>query len=252
MNKPSFTKKQYEFAAHIRDPEHNAKPDEIENRRMDIYRDLFYKNIEGFISGGFPVLRKFYNDTKWEELVRSFIAQHHSSSPYFLEISEEFLRFLQEEHTLRFCDPPFIYELAHYEWVELALLISEKTIQMDGVQANADLLAGHPVLSPLAWSLSYQWPVHKLSPKFQPETPPEQATYIVVFRDRTDKVRFVFINPITARLLYLLQEDTQLTGQAALEKICTEMNHPKLDVVVRGGQQALEQLQSQGIILGTH
>jgi len=31
---PDFQKKQYAFAAHIRDPEHNAGPDDVEDRRF--------------------------------------------------------------------------------------------------------------------------------------------------------------------------------------------------------------------------
>jgi hypothetical protein len=41
---PEFQRKQYEFAAHIRDPEKNAAPPGIEDRRLAIYRDLFFNN----------------------------------------------------------------------------------------------------------------------------------------------------------------------------------------------------------------
>ena len=40
-----FQQTQYQFAAYIRDPEHQAIPDQIESRRMAIYRDLFFNNI---------------------------------------------------------------------------------------------------------------------------------------------------------------------------------------------------------------
>lgn len=38
---PLFKKTQYEFAAHIRDPQLNPKPADVEARRMNIYTDLF-------------------------------------------------------------------------------------------------------------------------------------------------------------------------------------------------------------------
>ena len=41
----SFQDKQYEFAAHLRDPENVPAPDGIEDRRMGIYRELFYNNL---------------------------------------------------------------------------------------------------------------------------------------------------------------------------------------------------------------
>ncbi len=252
MNKSSFTKTQYEFAAHIRDPENNPKPADIEDRRMEIYRGLFYRNIEGFIAGGFPVLRKLYNDDHWHSMVRDFIANHQSLSPYFLEISQEFLKYLQEEHAAQDYDPPFLLELAHYEWVELALSVATDEVDMHNIDPNADLLAGRPAISPLAWLLHYQWPVHQLSPDYQPEAPPEQATYLIVYRDRQDTVRFVLLNPITACLLSNLQENPNLTGQTALQRIAEDMQHPNPQTVINGGLQALEQLKSQGIILGSY
>jgi hypothetical protein len=246
----AFIRKQYEFAAHIRDPENNPAPADIEDRRMAIYRDLFYRNIEGFIAGGFPVLRRLYSDADWELMVRDFFARHRNHSPYFAEISEEFLKYLRYEHTPRACDPPFLLELAHYEWVELALSVSTAGIDMTGVDPNADLLAGHPLVSPLAWLLIYRWPVHLISEKYRPDTAPHEPTHLIVYRDRRDEIRFVTVNAVTARLLQLLEQLPDLSGRDALEKIAAEINHPDPALVINGGRQALEQLKSQGIILG--
>ncbi len=55
----SFIEIQNEFMAHIRKPSQNKKPQGIEDRRMAIYRDLFFNNIVGFISSGFPVLKTY-------------------------------------------------------------------------------------------------------------------------------------------------------------------------------------------------
>jgi uncharacterized protein len=247
---PEFIRRQYEFAAHIRDPENNPAPPDVEDRRMEIYRGLFFRNVESFIANGFPVLRKLYSDADWEQLVRGFFANHRSESPHFIEISQEFLQYLQHEQRARPCDPPFLLELAHYEWVELALSVSTETAEMNGIDPNADLLQGPPALSPLAWPLAYRWPVQMISPEFRPETPPEQPTYLVVYRDRGDKIRFVSINAVTARLLELLQQQPALRGLEALQQIAEEMKHPNPDVVINGGRQTLEQLKGQGIILG--
>jgi hypothetical protein len=251
-DKPAFIERQYAFAAHLRDPDNNPAPAGIEDRRLEIYRGLFYRNIENFIAGSFPVIRKLYRDDDWQRMVRDFMARHQSRSPYFLEISREFLVYLQQERRPEPCDPPFLLELAHYEWAELALSVVDSPVDIDTIDPNAALLDGHPVVSPLAWVLSYRWPVHQLGPGYIPSEPPEQTTHIVVYRDRKDQVRFVLINPVTARLLYLLEKDDSLTGRDALKMIIGELQHPKPEVVMQGGAQALEQLKSQGIILGTH
>ena len=251
MSIPAFKKHQYEFTAHIRDPKKNAMPDGIEDRRMGIYRELLYNNIEGFISNGFPIIRSIYNDEDWNHMVRDFFASHESHSPYFLEISQEFIDYLQNEREPRDEDPAGLIELAHYEWVEMALHVSDESIDMDNINANGDLLSQRPVFSPVAWPLVYQFPVHTMGPENLPDEAPEQATYLVVYRNRNDEVKFLELNPITARLIALLQENESYNGEQAIEHIIEEMAHPNPEVVTQGGLAALQELQQYGIILGT-
>jgi hypothetical protein len=184
-------------------------------------------------------------------MIRNFFASHQSKSPYFLEISQEFIDYLQNERVTQPYDPAGLVELAHYEWVELALHVSDENISMDNIDANGDLLRGRPVFSPLAWPLVYQFPVHKMGPDNLPKEAPEQPTYLVVYRNRNDRVNFLEINPVTARLINLLQEKESYTGGDAIEHISKEMNHPNPEVVNKGGLAALEELQQYGILLGT-
>lgn len=64
---PLFKQTQYEFAAHIRDPKLNPKPDGIESRRMNIYAELFFNNVEDFISNTYPVLKSITAEDRWQE-----------------------------------------------------------------------------------------------------------------------------------------------------------------------------------------
>jgi uncharacterized protein len=57
---------------------------------MAIYRDLFWRNIEGFVSNGFPVLRSLLSDSDWQALVRRFYAEHRCGSGYFADIPGSF------------------------------------------------------------------------------------------------------------------------------------------------------------------
>ncbi|MEJ2257816.1 MAG: DNA-binding domain-containing protein, partial [Woeseiaceae bacterium] len=50
----TFRKRQYAFAAHIRDPENVPAPDDIEARRMAVYRDLFFNNLFSLLGTFFP------------------------------------------------------------------------------------------------------------------------------------------------------------------------------------------------------
>ena len=65
-----FQDRQYAFAAHIRDPEHRPAPDGIEDRRMALYRELFFNNLRNLLATLFPVLRKLHSDEHWAHFIR--------------------------------------------------------------------------------------------------------------------------------------------------------------------------------------
>ena len=53
---------QLAFAARIRQPESQALLPGITAERMAVYEGLFFNNIESFLSSGFPVLRRLFDD----------------------------------------------------------------------------------------------------------------------------------------------------------------------------------------------
>jgi hypothetical protein len=254
MTMQNFQRVQKQFASHIRNPDLNAAPGAIEPRRMKIYSELFYNNIEGFLASGFPVLRAIFaatedGDKYWHSMVREFIEQHKSRTPYFLEIGQEFLAWLQNEKKPGPNDFTFMLELAHYEWVEVALDVAELDLDSVECDPDADLITGIPVVSPLAWPLVYQYPVHRISPDYQPEKPSAEPVCLVVYRNRQDEVKFVESNPVTVRLLELLAKG-DIDAPQALALIAEEMQHPNPGTVLESGQQILEKLQGLDIILG--
>lgn len=245
-----FIAQQYAFAAHLRDPERNPAPAGIEDRRLEIYRDLFFNNVSALLAGTFPVLHKVLGEEAWRKLMRDYFSRHESHTPFFLEMPQELIRFLQDERGEHAEDPPFLTELAHYEWVELALSIDETEPALESIDRDGDLLTGHPVKSPLAWSLTYSYPVHRISPECRPDAPGEQPTFLVVYRNLADKVGFIEVNQVTARLLELLDADETSTGQSVLARIAGELSHPNPAAVVRGGVEIMENLRRHDVILG--
>src|SRR5688500_1511668 len=144
---------QFVLARHVRDPSRHVPPPCIKQRRIAIYRDLFYNTIENRLAGNFPVIRKTLGDTPWHALVRTFYADHRCHTPLFTEIGREFIQFLeQRELEQRELEPrgpgprpsgdnpPWLHELAHYEWVELALQIADD--ELPPHDPDGDLLAG--------------------------------------------------------------------------------------------------------------
>src|SRR5258708_1034895 len=141
---------QYAFTAHMRDPQENPAPAGIEDRRMGIYRDLIFCNVEQFISSNFPVIRTLYNEAEWNGLVRAFLREHLCHTPLFPEFGREFLRYLEWRQEQGRNDPPFLLELAHYEFAELALAIDENEFDAVAHDPHGDPVSAIPVVSPLA------------------------------------------------------------------------------------------------------
>ena len=249
---PKFKQVQYEFTRHVRNPDKHPRPHGIEARRMNIYNELLFNNVESFMSNGFPVLRSITPDDKWSRMLRNYFETHKASTPLFPEMTREFLRYLEHEHKAESDDFPFMLELAHYEWVELALSISEQEIETANVDADGDLLEGVPVLSSLAWPLSYQYPVHRISSDFIPAEPGGQPTYLVVYRNSKDEIHFLELNPVTAHLLQLILEDRNLTTRQMLVNIAEQLQHPNPEIVIQGGLQILHDLKTRNVILGVN
>ncbi len=245
-NLPKFAEVQLEFAAHIRNPEVHARPSDIEPRRMQIYLDLFYNNVESFLASGFPVAKKVLGKSMWHELVRGFVHRHGSESPYFLEITQEFLTFLDADDDCQV--PDYLLELCHYEWVELALSTAEDDIPTEGIDPAGDLLEHPVVVSPLIWPLSYRYAVHQIGVGHVPSSQPSEPSFLIVYRRRDDQVKFMESSQATHRLLEILVDEP--TGSSALETLQAELSDATDQRVHAEGLETLEKLRGAQVILG--
>lgn len=239
------------LAEHIRDPANIPAPEGIEPRRLQIYRDVFFNNVQSLLAGNFPVIRRIFDDAAWTSLLRDFYREHPARTPLFTELPREFLHYLDTRAERGQPDPAWLRELAHYEWVELALQLHETTPADVAHDPAGDLLSGRPMLSPLAWPLAYQWPVHQLGPDYLPDLAPAHPTLLLVLRRTDGQVDFQALSPLTYRLLERLETFPALTGRAQLEALAGEASAPDLASFVQQGATTLLQLRDDGVLIGT-
>lgn len=247
---PEFKQYQLAFTRHIRNPQMHPGPPGVEPRRMAIYNRLLYNNVESFLLKCFPVCRKVLGEQQWNGLVRDFFANHRSAAPLFRQIPEEFVRFLESERADNAGDPPYLRHLAHYEWVDLALDIAAGNADLTAVDRDGDLLRAAPALNPVLWLLHYPYAVHRVGDQYRPSADQQHPTWILAFRNLDDNIRFILLNPVSARLISLLQERRQ-SGGVALDRIAAELRHPDPAIVRSGGLEILENLREQQAVLGT-
>lgn len=216
MTRPAFQELQLHFAAHLRDPEHVAAPDGIEERRLAIYRRLVFNNVRNFMLRGFPVLRRTLGEETLTQLVRAWLREHRAQTPLFPRMSSEFVAWLATAPDAIAELPPWVTELAHYEWIETELKLADHA-------PPVDLKQGVLAMSPLARALAYHWPVHKIRPGFRPQDP--NATFLLVHRDSSDKVRFHEITATTYTLLHALASNGPQSAHELLARLEVDSAH---------------------------
>ncbi len=246
---PVFQKKQYEFSAFIRDPKKNPAPADVEPRRMAVYRELFFNNVEGFLSNTFPVLKSLLHENDWLDLVQDYFCKNRSDSPYFSSIPEQFIEYLNTDRTGNADDFPFMQELAHYEWIEMVLELAEgEAHQPNSIISEDDLLSSIVRVSDLAYPLAYGFPVHKIGSEYLPDTCPENPTYLVVYRDHDDQVKFMEINAVTYALIEIIENNPEQDCQTHLQQIVKQLNHPQPQQAFEHGVTILKGLVDRGVI----
>jgi uncharacterized protein len=241
-NLPEFQRYQLAFTAHIRNPKANKKPAQVDDARMAVYREIVFNNILNSVTTCFPVCVQVLGERDWEKLVRQFFAKHQATTPIFREIPQQFLQFVDSVKDL----PIYFEQLAHYEWVELALN-SQPTVSPK-LSKTPDFLNEKPVLAPANKLLQYDYAVHKISARHKPKM--AEKTYLLVFRNPDNKVKFIELNPVTFQLLKLIDENNMI-GKQALMRLAEGIQHPDANAVMQFGLEILQDLANQLAIIGS-
>lgn len=248
---PSFQRYQQEFCAHLRDPMCHPRPKNVVAERMAVYQEIVFNNVFESVSACFPVAQKVLGKRAWLKLCKSFLREHSATSPIFREIPEEFIKFLSTQIDL----PPYLTNLCHYEWVELQVALMKATSEAHEhnvnrkIDVNGDLLQCQPAFTPAMQLLNYDYAVHKISARNKHKE--QEATQLLVYRNIEDTVKFVELNPVTYQLIALLQSSA-MSGEQALIKIANTLKKTHAESIIQFGLEILEQLRSQGVILGTY
>jgi len=246
---PGFQRYQLAFTARLRDP-HNQPPlAGVPDERMAVYEEIVFNNLFESVSACFPVARSVLGKRQWLKLNQAFMRDYSASSPLFRKIPEQFIEFLHTAETrLQQQLPPYFTSLCHYEWIELSVASAEAA-NIEQTHPDGDLGNGRPVFAPTMHLLSYEYAVHKISPRHKPRQP--ESTRLLVFRNASDDVKFIELNAVTYRLISLLQNDA-ISGKQALTLLAKELQHPQPESIIEFGLSILEDLRIQGVIIGTH
>lgn len=246
---PSFQQYQRAFTAHLRDPQQHPKPKNVATKGMAVYQEIVFNNLFESVSACFPVAQKVMGKRAWRKLIRAFFSEHASSTPIFRKIPEEFLRYLTHVNaTAPECLPAYLSSLCHYEWVELFVSTMADVSDKNIINPIGDLRKHRPAFAPMQL-LNYEYAVQTISPRNKPNE--KINTQLLVYRNATFSVKFIAINALTFRLLTLLTQE-KMTSEQALTLLAHEMQQAQTESIIAFGLDVLEDLRSQGVILGVY
>jgi hypothetical protein len=244
-----FARLQRAFAAHLRDPEQVAPPGEHDPRRLDVYRYAVYANIERFMRDNYPRVRAVMNDAEWHAMVRDYLVRHVARASAFVDLPKEFLAYLEHER-----EPdarlPFLFELAHFDWLETLVGADPRRVDHDGIDRDGDLIAGVPVANPVMVMHCYRYPVHAINAEYLPLEPPAQPTRIAAFRDTGHEYGFLDLNAASARLLELIMLGEARSGREIFATVAAELGSPDVAGLIEAGGTILARMLARDVILG--
>jgi len=192
---------------------------EFDEKRLSIYRELLLNNLHEVVSPCFPVLLSILPVDTWWQILRYFLKHQRVLTPIFHELPLYIVEYLKA-HPIP--DYPFAAELAHYEWVELEVELSEPQ-KINQATGSISLLEQAWQLSITARLLEYNYEVDKIGMDYQPQIPVK--TYLIVYQIEGE-VAFLKINELSFQLLSMMLHES-MSAKAIIHLLC-EM-YPQLN-----------------------
>ena len=157
------------------------------------YRRLIHNIFEDCLERAFPIAFNFLKGSRWNQMIKDFLAKHHCQSPQIMRTPYEFYLFVKEQFD-KDESYRFLIELFYFEWLEIELHImpdmppSEFKLSQYDKQKEIEINPEHKLLL-------LEYPFHRLPPV---QAQKKQGEYhLLLFRcPDTGEVNFLQVNPI--------------------------------------------------------
>ena len=249
-DEPAFKAAQRAFARHLRAPAEFPAPTLPEDR-LAVYRYAVRHNIAEFLANNYPRLKDVMTEDAWRTLVDDYLAHHPAHTAAFARLPGEFLQFLGtcQKHPDH---PPFMEELAHFEWLENHLCCDERMLpDPASLDRDGDLLCEEIIVNPVHVLVTYQFPVHVIDTTFNPSDAPSRPTHLAAFRDRNFNFAVLDLNPLSRELFEAVSAPGAPPARALLADFANRLGHTSSEAVMRGGAEILSRMRERELILGT-
>ncbi len=233
----TYKELQNELADAVRDPDSQVSFD-VEGRRLAIYRRLVFNNFFGLLANGFKQLKLGMGVAKFRELVRAFIQSKVSKTPYFAEISAEFCEWIQSQ-AIEDCWK----ELARYERAGIYIDIDQSELDSASYLVSFDLDDQLKFCSALAL-MNFSHKVYCIEAN---RTPSQEATWVLLYRNPNNKLRYKALNALSFSLLAMVLDGSTVSE---VSQVLANSTGLEVDFLNTQAIQLLTELQREGALLG--
>ena len=190
---------QLQFSRAIRGAAGDDLPSNVSDEQLAIYRELFWETFESCLSAACPVASAVLADD-WFSVVRQFWCEHAAVTPEYPLLPFEFGEWISARHAEEsISTPPWIPQLITWELAELAALYADDDSLARAAPGDAAILDVPLWTSQSLQLFGFEWPVHRISPSWQPDAP--ETVFLACYRNPDDDVEFLELTPMAAALL---------------------------------------------------
>ena len=239
-----FRQYQFALARHLRDPLGVPAPEGVSASAVIACTQEMAHNLNELLMPAFASTRAVLGEDLWQHTLRLFLHDAPTHAPWGTAVQEAFVKFLGHNSLVQHL-PPWLEDLAHFEWLQSAVAVAD--VVWPAHDPQGQLLQGVVVLNPTHVEVMYDWPVQRINLAHKPFE--MQPTYLSILRDVRDKVHVVESSRFRRHLIDLLRQGQ--TGAQALEAMAKWLDHPEVETFVQEGLPVLKQLQREGVVLGT-
>jgi hypothetical protein len=155
---------------------------------LNQYRRLIRNNIHNALEQAFPIAFTVLTESQWNTLVDDFHALHPAVTPQVWKLPEEFYRFVKANGYAKTFSLPFLNDLLHFEWIEIAVHTMEDQSPAP-YRSKGNKLTDSLVVHPEFRLIRMEYPVHI----YAAEEALQHAGdyYLLTFRTRNFDVQFI-------------------------------------------------------------
>ena len=239
-----FRQYQFALARHLRDPLGTPAPEGVSASAVLSCTQEMAHNLNELLMPAFANTRAVLGEDLWQHTLRLFLHDAPTHAPWATAVQEAYVKFLEHNNLVQHL-PPWLQDLAHFEWLQSA--VSGADLVWPAHDPHGDLLQKVVVMNPTHVEVMYDWSVQRINLTHKPFD--MQPTYLSIVRDVRDTVRVVESSRFRRHLIDLLRQNQ--TGAQALEALAQWLEHPDVATFIQEGWPVLKQLHREGVLLGT-